>query len=109
MCYGLKISWQQGFRHVSCETNSLEVLRLINGGGGLTYLYEPVVLEIRDLLCKDWTVSLTHVRHEASACANLLAKKGSSGTTSFVIMDDPPAELVTQLREDYQGTFFLRA
>ena len=68
-----------------------------------------MVLEIRDLLRKDWTVSLMHVLHEANACADLLAKKGYSGTTSLVIMDDPPTELITQLREDYQGTFFLRA
>ena len=107
ICTRLKLAWEHGYRVISCESDSTEVLQLIQHAEE-SHLYGTIIAEIRDWLQRDWTVSISHVLREANACADFLANVGVAGNAKLQILQEPPAGLLHLLREDFQGTMFLR-
>ena len=72
-----------------------------------THLYHAVVAGIKQWLPRDWEITVTHVLREANACADWLAKLGSSGNDQLTVWNTPPEGLRSYLRADYMGCVFI--
>ena len=53
----LRLVWERDLRYVECNSNSMEVIRLINVDE-INHVYRNVVVEINEWLQKDWRVTI---------------------------------------------------
>ncbi|KAJ1396220.1 Ribonuclease H domain [Sesbania bispinosa] len=106
---GLKIAWERKFQNLICYTDSMYSIRLIKNEDISYHCDAPEIVEICDLLARDWRVDLRHTLREGNACANLLAKRGARDTTSFRLLPRPPSDLQLHLLSDSRGVAFRRS
>ena len=104
---GLCLAWDHGYRRVLCESDSLEAIRCVNSKAQ-NHVYGAVIMDIQQWLCREWTVSLSHVLREANACADYLANEGARQHCRLIVLKDPLQGLLPLLHEDYKGTLFMR-
>ncbi|KAF1862251.1 hypothetical protein Lal_00026776 [Lupinus albus] len=71
--------------------------------------YMAIVLRIQDLIHMDWEISINHILREGKFCADYLAKKGATSTSTFTILDYVPYELKHMLFFDAIGTWYARS
>lgn len=102
--HGLALAWDQGFRHVVCEFDALDIVNLFNANENLQlHSFAKVVIEIAELLNQNWIVKLLHVFRETNACANFLAKLGVRSSQPWKTWLDPPPLLGSLLLKDSLG------
>ena len=93
---GLVMAWQLGFKFIQIELDSKVVLTWLTK---TTMSYPTDMMSLicycRSLMDWDWVVQVQHIYHEANACADALAKRGThqqellsvyNGCPSFVYM-----------------------
>ncbi|KHN22892.1 hypothetical protein glysoja_020822 [Glycine soja] len=54
---GLFLAWNSGYRHVICESDSMNALNLINNQNSALHPHAPLINRIRSFLDKPWTLS----------------------------------------------------
>ena len=94
MKFGVCRAWDQGFKTVWCETNSLEMFNLLQHtmdcrDNDLNFLVE----HIRRLLARDWQIHVRHVFCSANMVADHLAKRGSHLVAALCKWIIPPSEI----------------
>ena len=104
---GLQLTWEKGFRRVILETDSKIVVGIINGDIVRVDRNYNLVMQIKDILGRDWEVRLFHVYREANCVADWLANFGL--TRDLIdrgsdIITDPPAGVYTLLYYDLIGS-----
>ncbi|KAJ1383128.1 ribonuclease H [Sesbania bispinosa] len=65
-----------------------------------------LVMEIRLLLARDWTVSVQHTLREGNQCTDFHAKCGATSSSYLQLLQDPPLGLLPMLQADAQGVKF---
>lgn len=100
--------WDQGWRNVCCESDSLEAVSLVNTAALQHHLYAGIIFDIRSLLGWDWTASVLHVLREANQVADFLAKAGSRSQQSWSVVVSPPREFSNLLQVDASSVAFPR-
>jgi ribonuclease HI len=85
--HGLELCWNNGFRNILCYSDSLQAVSLLKNGVSPHHQFANEIQRIRHLLSKDWTVAIDHTFREGNACADILAKMGTSANSSLVILD----------------------
>lgn len=98
MLYGLKLAWNEGYRRVILETDSLTRVNLIKEGSEDSP-YANIIHTIRQWLSKDWDCELVHTWREGNACADCLAKWSHQHKAGITLWNKPP-DLVKQLFND---------
>ncbi|GAU48983.1 hypothetical protein TSUD_245740 [Trifolium subterraneum] len=106
--HGLHLCWNNGYRSIVCYSDSLQAVSLIKDGVSHFHTFANEIHPIRQLLRRDWTIVIEHILREGNACADVLAKKGSSTNSPIVIVDSPPPELSNALSVDARGVVFVR-
>jgi ribonuclease HI len=106
--HGLELCWENGFRNVTCYSDSLQAVTLIKTGVSHHHHFANEIQRVRQLLSKDWNIVINHTFREGNACADLLAKMGASANLSLVILEDPPSQLSSALQADAWGVAFVR-
>jgi ribonuclease HI len=106
--HGLHLCWNNGYRSIVCYFDSLQAVSLIKDGVSHFHTFANEIHTIRQLLRKDWTIVIEHILREGNACADVLAKKGSSTNSPIVIVESPPPELSNALSADARGVVFVR-
>ncbi|CAN1130224.1 Putative ribonuclease H protein At1g65750, partial [Linum perenne] len=76
MATGLRVAWDAGYRRVVVQSDSTTALALIAAEGEPLHQHANEVLNIRNLLNRDWTTSLLHVFREANKVADFLVPLG---------------------------------
>lgn len=76
--HGLTISWDAGYRNLIIQSDCLKAIRLVTNELPAFHKYINLILNIRELLARDWSAKISHTLREGNACADLLAKKGAS-------------------------------
>ncbi|KAK9265995.1 hypothetical protein L1049_012495 [Liquidambar formosana] len=102
---GLQLAWSMGHRHVILQLDAQIVISLLTQQMAPTPWHLTLVTDCRSLLQRDWQVQIQHVYREANKCADFLAKYGASQVTNFVILNDPPSDLVAILLWDALGIY----
>ena len=57
--------------------------------------YACVIVNIKELLSRDWEVMVRHTLREGNMCADSLVKLGLRGNKSIMYWDSPPKQCVT--------------
>nr|KYP76853.1 hypothetical protein KK1_021114 [Cajanus cajan] len=102
------IAWQRNFRNVICVSDSLNAINLVLGSREPFHRYAVLVTEIKDLLGREWRMSLVHSLREGNQCADFLSKWGPNCRNELVIIDDIPVGLQPLLQADSSGILFRR-
>ncbi|KAG5010350.1 hypothetical protein JHK82_018994 [Glycine max] len=84
---GLQIAWDKGVTSIICEYDSKLVVDMISLG---------------------WNFRILHVIREGKACANLLARNGSSSFDKLVIFDKCPFFINVALLSDVCVTLHVK-
>ena len=72
----------------------MEVHGLINVSMRRNHLFHSVTVDVKDWVNQDWEITINHVL---------------ASNENFTLWENPPKELPSLLRENYMGTYFLRA
>ncbi|KAJ1375598.1 Ribonuclease H domain [Sesbania bispinosa] len=88
---GLQHAWDRDIRNLLCESDSLEVIQLLNlNNNSLIDPYSALVNEIRVLLAKPWDVRISHIFREANLLADHLARWLHHRDDSVMLWNYPP-------------------
>lgn len=105
---GLSLAWDLGIRRLVCCSDSKMAIDIIEKACNLFHVYAVLIQNIKDLLMKDWLVTLIHTWREGNAAADFLAKLGAQGDSSWSIFEAPVSGLESTLASDASGTVYLR-
>ncbi|KAJ1425151.1 Ribonuclease H-like superfamily [Sesbania bispinosa] len=64
------------FINLACASDSPHAIHLIKEEEITYHKHDSIITKIRDLLNRDWNVTLTHILREGNAAADYLAKNG---------------------------------
>ena len=104
---GLQLVWDKGFRKVVLESDSRVVVGLINGESVRVDRNYNILMQIKNMLGRDWEVVIVHVYREANCVADWLANFGLTRDLldrGADIITDPPAGLYILLYYDLIGS-----
>lgn len=102
---GLHHAWHMGTRSVLCESDSYEVVSLLNGVESHIYhVYAGIIEEILSLVHRQWAVQFGHVLREANMCADFLAKEAWKMSSSSKEWKDHPPLMGSLLLQDMLGS-----
>jgi hypothetical protein len=73
------------------------------------HYYVAIIANIQDLLKLDWNVSIFHTLREENACADFLAKLGSTNDDKLSIWKSPPSDLKKLISTDALRMAYPRA
>ena len=73
---GLNLTWDKGFRKVVLESDSRVVIGLINGESVRVDRNFNLIMQIKNILGRDWEVIILHVYREANCVAYWLTNFG---------------------------------
>lgn len=75
---GLILTWDLNYKKVLAETASVEALRLIQNESIQYHPYLAIIIDVREILSREWKCKLVHTLREGKFCVDYLAKKGAS-------------------------------
>jgi ribonuclease HI len=105
---GLLLAWERNIKDLWCYSDSRTAIKLITEPVDEWHHYAAILNNIKDILNRDWHVSILHTLREGNACADYLAKHGANNNEVFSSIAIPPAGLNLFLLADACGTSFLR-
>jgi ribonuclease HI len=106
--HGLRLAWELNIKELICYSDSGTAINLITEPVDEWHHYAAILLNIKDILARDWRVKITHTLREGNACTDFLAKFGAHNNEALSIMVTPPAGLNLLLLADASGTWFNR-
>ncbi|KAJ1402257.1 Ribonuclease H-like superfamily [Sesbania bispinosa] len=98
---GFLVCFVGGITFLICETDSLEVVENLNN-----YVESPlhphkdILSHIKELLRKDWQVSIVHVFREANMVADKLSRLGDSSSPQTLLWRSPPPSVKVLIDQD---------
>lgn len=106
--HGMRITWDRGYRNLTCFTDSLNAKILIQEQDINFHRYAAIIQDIRELMNLPWWVELKHTLREGNQCADQLAKRGAYSGEKLQIFTSPPSDLSASLGGDAAGVSFPR-
>ncbi|GAU47648.1 hypothetical protein TSUD_27720 [Trifolium subterraneum] len=106
--HGLLLAWQLNIKELWCYSDSETAIKLITEPVDEWHHYAAILLNIKDILAREWRVNIAHTFREGNACADYLAKLGACNNEALSVMTNPPASLNLLLLADASGTWFPR-
>ncbi|CAN1186613.1 Putative ribonuclease H protein At1g65750 [Linum perenne] len=100
---GLQLAWDAGHHQVAVQTDSQAVIRLIWEEGVPSHQHASEVIGIRDLLQREWVVTISHVFREANKSADFLASLGHDRDLGLHLIDVSDCNLGYFVRLDCMG------
>ena len=70
----LKLAWNRGYRKIICHSDSKDAIRLLSANLAGFHKYRAFILEIRELLSRDWISRIEHTFRQANFCVDFMAK-----------------------------------
>lgn len=106
---GLLLAWRNGIRELVEEVDSLCVTKLVSNEMVAPNASGPLLHVIKELLTRDWNVSLQHVYREANHSADFLANLALSVPVGIHVHESPPVGLNVWLQHDMYGVSYTRS
>ncbi|CAN1176559.1 Putative ribonuclease H protein At1g65750 [Linum perenne] len=73
---GLEIAWDNGFRHVELQIDSMAVVALLNSQAATDHQHGMEIIQFRELRDRDWVLRVKHTYREGNHAADHLASRG---------------------------------
>ncbi|GAU49474.1 hypothetical protein TSUD_91460 [Trifolium subterraneum] len=105
---GLLLAWELNIKDLSCYSDFATAIKLITEPVDVWHHYAVILNNIKDILNRDWQVSILHTFREGNTCAHYLAKHGAHNNIVFTTIAIPPAGLNLHLLTDASGIIFSR-
>lgn len=103
IAFGLKIARQHGYSNLICESDSKVALSFIEEGVLPTHPHAPIIDFIRSFMNLDGNLSFVHSLRERNACADWLAKHGSTLVSGVHTWQRCPTTISSFLLADAMG------
>lgn len=87
--YNLKLARELGHMDMNCYSNSKGVIKLVLDKVNEWHHYATIILNIKDLLAREWRVHLLHNLRERNACADYFAKLCAKSYLAWFIFLEP--------------------
>jgi ribonuclease HI len=81
--HGLVLAWGLCIKELLCYSDSKTVIKLIYDLVNAWHHYAAIILNIKDLLARDWRVKVVHTLRGGNVCADFLAKPGAHNLEVF--------------------------
>lgn len=103
--HGLQLAWNLGLRHVQVEVDSKDVIKALQSNEEVTDDARNVIYACKNLIQKEWNVTLLHVFREGNTAADHLARLGLSSYQPLgtQILEEPLIGLQNILWNDCKG------
>ena len=104
---GLLLTWDKGFRKVVLESDSRVAVGFITGDNVRVDKNYNLIMQIKNMVSREWEVEILHVYREANCVADWLANFGLTRELldrGADIITDPPSGLYTLLYYDLIGS-----
>ncbi|OMO81305.1 reverse transcriptase [Corchorus capsularis] len=105
---GLLVAWNCSYRDIICETDALIAIDLIKNGDAKFHPLGYLLIDIRQLLHREWRCKLQHTYREGNFCADWLANAACELDDNFELLPAPPDEVKSILNADTTGVFYPR-
>lgn len=86
---GMETAWNSGFRSLWMESDSLVVVRLINGGCAPTLPHYTLVSRIRRFCGMDWELIVSHTRREGNRAVDSMANRALRCDPHLDVLENP--------------------
>jgi ribonuclease HI len=106
--HGLVLAWGLCIKELLCYSDSKTVIKLIYDLVNAWHHYAAIILNIKDLLARDWRVKVVHTLREGNVCADFLAKPGAHNLEVFSPIVVPHAGMNLLLLTYASGILFFR-
>ncbi|CAN1743736.1 Putative ribonuclease H protein At1g65750 [Linum perenne] len=100
---GLRIAWDNGFRRVDARTDSQAIFTLIREDRSATHQHAVDIDKLRELLQRDWEVTISHIYREGNSVADYLATLGHDYPWGVHLISVSDCNLNYFLRRDCIG------
>ena len=97
---GLRLAWENNISHLVLETDATEVTRLIGLANFEEHNDKDVIMEIQNMLARDWDVRVVHISRSANKAADLMTKAALTNFPGYLPMFHPSDELEGVLMQD---------
>ncbi|KAJ1408961.1 Ribonuclease H domain [Sesbania bispinosa] len=98
---GINLAWTKGITSLICETDSLEVVQNLDHFMETTlHPHKDILSLIKELLRRDWQVSIVHVFREANMVADKLSRLGDSVSSHVSFWRSPPPSVKVLIDQD---------
>lgn len=76
--HGLLVAWSRGYRRLTCYSDSQIAIDLLKNEVPKFHQQAALICSIKDLLQRQWEVSILHTLREGNQCADFMAKLGAT-------------------------------
>jgi ribonuclease HI len=81
--HGLVLAWELQIRKLCCYSDSKTAINLITESVNKWYHYAAIFYNIKDILARDWRITISHTLRDGYACADYLAKFEARNLKAF--------------------------
>ncbi|CAN1257225.1 Putative ribonuclease H protein At1g65750, partial [Linum perenne] len=100
---GLDLSWDRGWRKVAVQCDSRVAIALLSNEADPYHHHSGEVRAFRNLMLRDWEVTLNHIFHEGNQAADFLAGVGHNFPPGFHLFPISDCNLGYFVRRDSMG------
>lgn len=97
---GLNLAWNIGISHLLVEVDSYCVVQMTAKQATVPNAYYPLMVAIREILSRNWQVSITHIYREANSAADFMANMALSVPIGLHSFPNPPVGIYSIISQD---------
>lgn len=100
---GLTLAWDVGIKRLLVEVDSLGVTQMISKQVVVPNVFHALIIAIRDLLSRNWQISISHIYREANSAADFMANMAHSAPLGLHVYSNPPVGIYSIMSQDLFG------
>ena len=100
---GLHLAWEAGIKRLLVEEDSLCVTQLVSKQVVVPNEFYALVVAIREIISRNWQVSITHIYREANSAADFMANMAHSYPHGLHLFSSPPVGIYSIIVQDLFG------
>ena len=100
---GLHLAWEAGIKRLLVEVDSLCVTQLVSKQVVVPNEFYALVVAIREIISRNWQVSITHIYREANSAADFMANMAHSYPHGLHLFSSPPVGIYSIIVQDLFG------
>ena len=94
------MAWDAGIKRLLVEMDSLCVSQMISKQVVVPNAFYAIAAAIRDLLTRNWKISITHIFREANSTADFMANLAHSVPHELHLFTSPPVGIYSIMLQD---------
>ncbi|KAL9454363.1 hypothetical protein AB3S75_009869 [Citrus x aurantiifolia] len=106
---GLHLAWNRGIRYLVAEVDRQCIFQLISSTRTEPNAHLSLINAIKELMNRDWQITIKHIYREANFAADFMAKLAGSLPLGFHDFDNPPNGIGYWLCNDMYGNTIPRS